>query len=149
MYKQNREKRLEYLKNKKRISDYDSENLTYNMIDEILKENNYTTLDVEVHVPLMDILADTTLLNQEEIKFATNTWTHIDFIIFNKMDKKLVIAIEVDGYYFHREGTKQQEKDNIKNKILEKYDIPLIRLNTIQSGEKEVLENKIKEIFGK
>lgn len=147
LYKQNRQKRLEYLKNKKRVSDYDSENLTYNMIDEILKKNNYSNLDIEVHVPLMNILSDTTLLNQEEIQFATNTWTHIDFIIFNKMDKKLVIAIEVDGYYFHREGTKQQEKDNIKNKILEKYDIPLIRLNTIGSGEKEILENKIKEIF--
>lgn len=147
LYKQNRQKRLEYLKNKKRVSDYDSENLTYNMIDEILKKNNYSNLDIEVHVPLMNILSDTTLLNQEEIQFATNTWTHIDFIIFNKMDKKLVIAIEVDGYYFHREGTRQQEKDNIKNKILEKYDIPLIRLNTIGSGEEEILENKIKEIF--
>lgn len=147
LYKQNRQKRLEYLKNKKRVSDYDSENLTYNMIDEILKKNNYSNLDIEVHVPLMNILSDTTLLNQEEIQFATNTWTHIDFIIFNKMDKKLVIAIEVDGYYFHREGTRQQEKDNIKNKILEKYDIPLIRLNTTGSGEEEILENKIKEIF--
>lgn len=147
LYKQNRQKRLEYLKNKKRVSDYDSENLTYNMIDEILKKNNYSNLDIEVHVPLMNILSDTTLLNQEEIQFATNTWTHIDFIIFNKMNKKLVIAIEVDGYYFHREGTRQQEKDNIKNKILEKYDIPLIRLNTIGSGEEEILENKIKEIF--
>lgn len=56
--------------------------------------------------------------------------------------------IEVDGYYFHREGTKQQERDNIKDKILYKYDIPLIRLNTTGSGEKEILENKIKEIFG-
>lgn len=148
LYKQNRQKRLEYLKNKKRISDFESENLTYNLICEILEKNNYTNLDVAVHVPLMNILADVDLLNQEEIKFANNIWTHIDFVIFNKMDKKLVIAIEVDGYYFHREGTKQQEKDNIKNKILEKYDVPLIRLNTIGSGEKEILKSKIKEIFG-
>lgn len=87
------------------------------------------------------------LLDEEEIKFATSTWTHIDFVIYNKMDKKLVIAIEVDGYYFHREGTKQQKRDNIKDKILYKYDIPLIRLNTTGSGEKEILENKIKEIL--
>lgn len=148
LYKQNRQKRLEYLKNKKRVSDFESENLTYNLIDEILKENNYSNLDIAVHIPLMNILDNIELLNQEEIKFANNVWTHIDFVIFNKMDKKLVIAIEVDGYYFHREGTKQQERDNIKNRILEKYDIPLIRLNTIGSGEKEKLEEKIKEIFG-
>lgn len=147
LYKQNRQKRLEYLKDKKRVSDFDSENLTYNLIEEILKENNYENLDIAVHVPLINILANMELLNEEELNFATNIWTHIDFVIFNKMDKKLVIAIEVDGYYFHKEGTKQQERDNIKNKILYKYDIPLIRLNTNGSGEKEVLENKIKEIF--
>jgi len=147
LYKQNRQKRLEYLKNKKRVSDFDSENLTYNLIDKILKENNYDNLDIAVHVPLINVLADMELLNEDEVRFATNTWTHIDFVIFNKMDKKLVVAIEVDGYYFHREGTKQQERDNIKDKILYKYDIPLIRLNTTGSEEKEILENKIKEVF--
>ena len=149
LYKQNRQKRLEYLRNKRRVSDFDSENLTYNLINEILKENNYDNLDIAVHVPLVNVLVDVKLLNEEEVKFTTNTWTHIDFIIFNKMDKKLVLAVEVDWYYFHREGTKQQERDNIKDKILCKYDIPLIRLNTIGSGEKEVLENKIKEVFGR
>lgn len=147
LYKQNRQKRLEYLKNKKRISDYDSENLTYNLIEEILKENNYDNLDIAVHVPLINVLADMGLLNEEELKFVTNTWTHIDFIIFNKMDKKLVLAIEVDGYYFHREGTKQQERDNIKDKILKKYEVPLIRFSTTGSGEKKILEEKIREIF--
>ena len=147
LYKQNRLQRLKYLRNKKRVSDFDSENLTYNLIDEILKENNYDNLDIAVHVPLMNILTDMELLNEEESKFATNTWTHIDFIIFNKMDKKLVLAIEVDGYYFHREGTKQQQRDQIKDKILDKYDIPLIRLSTIGSSEKEKLEEKIKQIF--
>lgn len=147
LYEQNRQKRLEYLKNKKRISDYDSENLTYNLIEEILKENNYDNLDIAVHVPLINVLADMRLLNEEELKFVTNTWTHIDFIIFNKMDKKLVLAIEVDGYYFHREGTKQQERDNIKDTILKKYEVPLIRFSTTGSGEKKILEEKIREIF--
>lgn len=148
LYKQNRSKRLEYLKNKRRISDYDSENLTYNLIDKILKENNYNNLDIGVHIPLVDVLKDLKLLTEEELRYATNIWSHIDFVIFNKMDKKLVLAIEVDGYYFHREGTRQQERDNIKNKILCKYDIPLIRLSTTGSGEEEILESRIREVFG-
>lgn len=147
LYKENRKKRMEYLKNKKRISDYDSENITYNLIDEILKKNNYDNLDIAVHVPLTNILENLNLLDEAEIKYASNDWTHIDFVIFNKMDKKLVIAIEVDGYYYHREGTKQQQNDKLKDRVLEKYDIPLIRLSTIGSGEKEKLESKIKEIF--
>lgn len=146
LYKENREQRLEYLKNKKRISDYNSENLTYNLVYGIIKEKGYDNLDVAGHVPLMDILANTELLSEEEKQYAANVWTHVDFVIFNKMDKKLVIAIEVDGYYYHREGTKQQERDMLKNKILEKYDVPLIRLSTTGSGEKEILENKMREI---
>ena len=139
---------MEYLKNKKRVSDYNSENLIYNLIDEIIKANDYNNLDIAVHVPIMDILANTNLLDEEEKEYSKNVWTHIDFVIYNKMDKKLVIAIEVDGYFYHREGTKQQERDMIKNKILAKYDIPLIRLSTTGGEEKEILERKIKEVFG-
>ena len=146
LYKENRKQRMEYLKNKKRISDYDSENLTYNLIEEVIKENNFDNLDIVVHIPLMDILASDDLLNEEEKLYANNNWTHIDFAIFNKMDKKMVLAIEVDGYYYHKEGTKQQERDNLKNRILEKYEIPLIRFSTIGSGEKKILEEKIREV---
>ena len=59
----------------------------------------------------------------------------------------MVLAIEVDGYYYHREGTKQQERDKLKDKILEKYEIPLIRFNTTGSEEKKLLGEKIREIF--
>ena len=147
LYKQNRKERLEYLKNKKRVSDYESENLTYNLISEIINNNNYNNLDICVHVPLINVLANTNFLNDEELKYVTNTWTHLDFAIFNKMNKKIVMAVEVDGYYFHRVGTKQQERDNIKGRVLAKYDIPLIRLNTTGSGEKEIIENKLNKIL--
>lgn len=147
LYKENRKQRMEYLKNKKRISDYDSENLTYNLIEEVIKENNFDNLDIVVHIPLIDILANDDLLNEEERSYANNDWTHIDFVIFNKMDKKMVLAIEVDGYYYHKEGTKQQERDKLKDRILEKYEVPLIRFSTTGSEEKKILEEKIREIF--
>ena len=147
LYKENRKERMEYLKNKKRISDYDSENLTYNLIEEVIKENNFDNLDIVVHIPLKDILANDDLLNEEEKSYANNVWTHIDFVIFNKMDKKMVLAIEVDGYYYHKEGTKQQERDKLKDRILEKYEVPLIRFSTTGSEEKKILEEKIREIF--
>lgn len=147
LYKENRKRRMEYLKNKKRISEYDSENLTYNLIEEVINENNFDNLDIVVHIPLMDILANDDLLNEEEKLYANNDWTHIDFVIFNKMDKKMFLAIEVDGYYYHKEGTKQQERDKLKDRILEKYEVPLIRFSTVGSGEKKILEEKIREIF--
>lgn len=146
LYKENRKQRLEYLKNKKRISDYDSENLTYNLIEEIIKENKYDNIDIAVHVPIRDILSSDELLTEEERKYTNNAWTHIDFVIYNKMDKKLVVALEVDGYYYHREGTKQQERDLIKDRILGKYDIPLLRLNTTGSGEREKIKAEMENI---
>ena len=147
LYKENRKQRMEYLKNKKRISDYDSENLTYDFIENVIKENNFDNLDFVVHIPLMDILSHDNLLNEDEKRYANNSWTHIDFVVFNKMNKEMFLAIEVDGYYYHKEGTKQQERDKLKDRILEKYGVPLIRLSTAGSDEKKILEEKIREIF--
>lgn len=147
LYKENADKRMEYLKNKKIISDYDSENITHSAINEIIQRNNYDNLDIAMHIPLRDILKNIEQLNVEELKYASNIWTHIDLIIYNKMDKKLLLAIEVDGYFYHKEGTKQQERDKIKERILEKYGIPLIRLSTIGSNEEKIVEDKIKEII--
>ncbi|MDO5555681.1 MAG: AAA domain-containing protein [Clostridia bacterium] len=147
LYKQNREKRMQYLKNRKRISEYDSENLTYNFIEDIIKKNNYNNLDIAVHIPLADLLENLDKLKDNEKVYANNVWTHVDFAIFNKMDKKMVIAIEVDGYFYHKEGTKQQERDRLKEEILKKYDIPLIRLKTIGKDEESTINEQIKKVF--
>ena len=72
-----------------------------------------------------------------------NSPTHLDFLIFNKISKKAFLAVEVDGYSFHKAGTKQAERDKIKNTILEKYGIPYLRFATNGSGEKEKKKKKI------
>lgn len=147
LYKQNQKQRLEYLKGKQRISEYDSENITYNLIKENIRNQHYDNLDVAVHVPLAELLEDLDKLEENERNFASKTWTHIDFVIFNKMDKRMVVAVEVDGYFYHKEGTKQEIRDRLKDKILEKYNIPLVRLNTMNSNEKELLEVALRNTF--
>ena len=147
LYKQNQKQRLEYLKGKQRISEYDSENITYNLIKENIRNQHYDNLDVAVHVPLAELLEDLDKLEENERNFASKTWTHIDFVIFNKMDKRMVVAVEVDGYFYHKEGTKQEIRDRLKDKILEKYNIPLVRLNTMNSNEKELLEESLRNTF--
>ncbi len=147
LYKSQREERLNYLKGKKRITEYDSENITYNVIKEIIAKNTWDNIDVVSHVPLSDLLKDFNLLNEDEKKYASNDWTHVDFVIYNKMDKKMVMAVEVDGYYFHKKGTRQNERDKLKDTILQKYDVPLIRLKTTGSGEEKILEDNIRRFF--
>ena len=79
LYKENRLARLKYLKDKKRISLYDSENIAYSEIENIL--NDYNGLDMAAHIPLLRILDNTNLLNKDELKYVVNEWTHVDFII--------------------------------------------------------------------
>lgn len=146
LYKENRLARLQYLKNKKRISLFDSENIAYNEIENILK-NNYNNLGIITHIPLFRILENKNLLNKNELKYASHEWTHIDFVIYNKMDKKPSLAIEVDGYTFHKKSTAQSQRDELKNEILKKYNIPLIRLSTIGSDEKNIIKSKLDELY--
>lgn len=146
LYKENRLARLQYLKNKKRISLFDSENIAYNEIENILK-NNYNNLGIITHIPLFRILENKNLLNKDELKYASHEWTHIDFVIYNKMDKKPSLAIEVDGYAFHKKSTAQSQRDELKNEILKKYNIPLIRLSTIGSDEKNIIKSKLDELY--
>lgn len=96
-----------------------------------------------VHVPLRMIIRNTEKLTAEERKFVLNPWTHTDFLIYSKLDKKPVLVVEVDGYKYHVQNPKQLERDKRKDKILEKYNVPIIRFSTTGSGEKKKLEGKL------
>ncbi|WP_423775413.1 DUF2726 domain-containing protein [Chryseobacterium joostei] len=62
--------------------------------------------------------------------------THLDFLIYNKLGKNPVLAMEVDGYEYHKIESRQAERDRMKNEILDKYKIPLVRFSTTGSGRK-------------
>lgn len=83
------------------------------------------------------------VLTEEERQYAHDPLTHVDFLLFNQMDKQPVLAIEVDETGFHEAGSKQAERDIKKNSILEKCAVPLLRLRTDGSGEKEKIRNAL------
>ena len=147
LYKCYEEKRKSYLKKHKRISEYNSENLMYALISDVLKSEVFSKFDVVSHQPLNAIICNFHKLSDEETAYAKNPLTHIDFLIFNVIDKSPVLAIEVDGYAYHNDNSKQSERDKLKNSVLEKYNIPLIRFSTTGSMEKEKLEKKLMELF--
>lgn len=147
LYKQYTEARKAYLQQHKKISEYDSENLMYGLIEDILAEDKFTCLDVLCHFPINRLIRNTELLNEKESSYAMNPSTHIDFLLYNRISKKPVLAIEVDGYQYHQENTKQASRDVMKNHILELYEIPLLRFMTNGSGEKESIIKKLEELF--
>ena len=149
LYQGYAEQRRAYLQKHKRVSEYDSENLMYSVIQEVLSEEAFLTIGCAVHVSLATLVKDYEPLIEEERKYARNPLTHVDFLLFNQMDKQPVLAIEVDGTGFHEAGSKQAERDIKKNSILEKCAVPLLRLRTDGSGEKERIRDKLQSSLHK
>ena len=140
MYEQYSEQRMLFLKMQPQISEYASENLTYVMLKEILSSDiRFKSLKVLCHVPLRQVVRDTSLMSERELKYAANYSTHLDFLIINNVSKKPVLAIETDGYSYHKEATDQHQRDVMKNRILSSYGLPLLRFSTKGSREREKL----------
>lgn len=148
LYKQYTEERIAYLQKHKKISEYDSENLMYSLIEEIIADNKYSSLDVVCHFPLNMLIKNPQLLNDRECQYAMNPATHLDFLIYNRISKKVVLAIEVDGYEFHKKDTVQDSRDLLKNNIMELYEIPLLRFKTNGSGERDKIIEALNELVG-
>ena len=102
-------------------------------------------VDDPVRMYLKEIGKIPLLSLEDEKKYAKNDWTHVDFLIYKTIDKSPVLAIEVDGSKYHKEGSKQAKRDELKNTIFAKYDIPLCRFSTAGSNEKEKLSQMFKE----
>ncbi len=146
LYKEYTESRLALLKNSKRVSEVDSENLMYKLIAEVLQMDEFVHYGVITHQPLRMLIKDKKYLSVELYKFVMHKNTHLDFLIYNRSGKKPVLAIEVDGYDNHKEGTDQYKRDRKKDEILALYNIPIIRFVTNGSGEKERLIEKLRSL---
>ncbi len=138
---------FEFMKYRKRVSEYDSENLMNAVIEKVLRLPEFIHLDYVMHQPLKMLIRNLEKLNEQECRFVMNIHTHTDFLIFNKLDKKPVLVVEVDGYAFHANNPKQLERDQMKDGILHKYSIPILRLATNESGEETRLHDTLTEIL--
>ena len=145
LYKDYYEQRRQYLKKRKRVSEYDSENLAYTVIEKILQQPEFSKIDCVIHSSLATLVRDYSLLTETEARFASNPLTHTDFLLFNKIDKSPVMVIEVDGTRYHAEGSRQAERDAIKNSVLGKCGIPILRIRTNESGEDARILSSLKD----
>jgi hypothetical protein len=143
LYQQYTQQRLEFLQKHKQISEYDSENLMYAAISDMLQGMPDLPLNVICHQKVRLLIRDYEKLTEEERRYATHPNTHVDFLIYNRITKTPVLAIEVDGFHYHKEGTRQAERDRMKDEIFAKYGIPLLRLPTNGSNEIQKIKNVI------
>ncbi len=134
----------EYNRDNEPVSEYNSENLTFDLIEKIRAEYPHLShIKVLCHYPMRYLINDTQGLSEREKKYALHPSTHIDFLVINRVTKGPLLAIETDGYSFHNEKTEQFQRDRIKDKILELYGLPLLRLSTVGYGEEQKIVNKL------
>lgn len=145
LYEQYTTERMAFLRKHRKIFRYDSENLMYGTVQEILAYHPELSLGVICHQPLNMLIRDPKHLNDEESRYAMNTATHVDFLVYSKITRKALFAIEVDGFHFHKDGTRQKQRDKMKDRILGLYNIPLLRFPTTGSGERQVIEKMVME----
>ena len=146
LYKGYEEERAKIIRKTGKVSEFDSENLMFGLIKEVLADEKFLKYDVIPHFPINQLIKDFSKLDEQETKFASNPLTHLDFLIYNKLGKIPILGIEVDGFEFHKLGTQQSRRDKMKDGILDKYNFPILRFNTNESNEKEKLKNKLNEL---
>ncbi|OAB35997.1 AAA domain-containing protein [Paenibacillus glacialis] len=125
---------------------YRSENIAYTLIDDILSEDKYSSLEFTTQVSIKNLLNNVDKLNEEERKYVKHN-ASVDFVFYHKFAKEPLLAIEVDGFQFHENNPVQQVRDDKKNNILEKYDLPLLRLVTQGSGEEQKIRDKLDAVM--
>lgn len=96
--------------------------------DKILNQPQFSSIDMVREYKLRDLIRNFEPFSGDEIQFIRNN-SRLDFLLYNKIDKTPVLAIEVDGVSFH-DNELQQERDKKKNHILEIIELPLLRLST-------------------
>ncbi|MBK7764342.1 MAG: AAA family ATPase [Bacteroidetes bacterium] len=146
LYKGYEEERAKIIRKAGKVSEFDSENLMFGLIKQVLADEKFLKYDVILHFPIRQLINDFSRLDEQETKYASNPLTHLDFLIYNKLGKTPILGIEVDGFEFHKQGTRQSERDKMKDEILDKYNFPILRFKTNESNEKERLMNKLNEI---
>lgn len=147
LYNSYSDKLLEFMSSTKQVSRFASENLMNTVIEKVLTFPLFQTLDYVLHQPLRMLLKDVTMLTDSERKFALNILTHTDFVIYNKIDKMPVLVVEVDGHAYHENNAVQLKRDKMKDEILQKYGIPIIRMKTTGSGEETAIIAKLSQVL--
>ncbi|MDO9535582.1 MAG: AAA domain-containing protein [Bacillota bacterium] len=147
LYHSYSERLVAVMEKRKKVSSYESENLMNVVIEKVLSLPEFHNLGRVMHQPLRMLIRNPEKMDEQECRYAMNVLTHTDFVIFNKLDKMPVLVVEVDGYAFHANNPKQLERDKMKDTILQKYGIPILRMKTNESREETRLRNKLNQIL--
>lgn len=124
-------------------SKFKSENIMDTILRNEFKKDEYKDYYYDREMILRNLFKTIDNLNEEEKKYVNNG-ARVDFVIYDNMNNKPVLFIEVDGFEYHKNNPKQLEKDKLKDNIAQKNGIDILRFET--GGEHYDEEKIISEI---
>jgi hypothetical protein len=119
---------------------YRSEEIVWVLLGDILGEQQHSHLRARSQVLLKNLVPPEGVLSDAQAVFVRRT-SSVDFVVDNAVTKLPLLAIEADGYAWHENNPDQLRRDEVKDSILERIGLPLLRLRTTESGE----ETRIRE----
>ena len=143
LYGQYAEERKKFIQTRVSVSQYESENIMFALLEQIVSMPEWNHIGIMPQYPLRLLVKSDILLTESEKAYANRSWTLADFVLYNKTTKHPELVIEVDGMAFHQVGSEQAKRDELKNSILDKAGIPLLRLSTDGSNEKNEIINAL------
>lgn len=119
-------------------SRFRSEQIVAQLLREALSEELYRALTCHAQVRLNQVASSTNpALTKDELDFMRNR-ASCDFVLYFKVGKTPLGVIEVDGGSHDR--PEQATRDALKNSILAKSNIPILRLRTVESHIEEKID---------
>lgn len=148
LYKEYNQVFISFLSSSKDMKGSPAEIIIHKLLTENILLNNaqFSSIDMVREYRLRDLIRDFQPFSEDEIRFIRNN-SRIDFLLYNKIDKTPVLAVEVDGVSFH-DNILQQERDNKKDYILKMIGLPLLRLSTDGHNEEAKIIEKLNTAMG-
>lgn len=143
LYKPYAEERLAFEASLKHKEGSLAEMLIFETLKECIADMQMKNVAIQPYYPLSLLIADDTLLSNEEKLFAHNPLSHMDFLLYNSLTKSPLLSIEVDGWAYHQKEV-QKKRDHLKDCILEKYGLKPLRISTVETVTKESLMERIR-----
>ena len=148
LYKEYNKVFVSFLATHKHLNGSAAEMIIHKLLKEKILSNNprFSSIDMVREYKLRDLVRNFEPFSADEIQFIRNN-SRLDFLLYNKIDKTPVLAIEVDGVSFH-DNDLQRERDTKKNHILEILDLPLLRLSTDGHNEEARIIESLEAAMG-
>lgn len=146
LYREHSERLKQFALRVHGASQFHSENILWTLLGDILKDPAYRLLEANPQVRLRDLLPDLSRLDERQRRFVRSV-SAVDFAVHHRVTRRMLLAIEVNGTAYHEDNPVQRARDEMKESILNAYDVPVLSLPTNGSGEELKIRAALDEVL--